>query len=241
MRLHLYLARGGVASRRASERLIVAGRVTVNDVVITRLGTSVESGDRICVDGHPVGQPCPKRYLALHKPPGFVCTAADPQGRRRAVELLPHAADRLDRLFSVGRLDYLSSGLLLFTSDGRFAQHAAHPSYGVEKDYLVQSVGGSPIPEELLLRYYRGMSIGGERYRVERYARHADDRVVLTLRTGKNREIRQVFAAAGIELSRVHRVRIGSVALGEIDSGHHRALSDDEVAWFLRLERRSSP
>ena len=241
MRLHLYLARGGVASRRASEGLIAAGRVTVNDVVVTRLGTSVEPGDRVCVDGRAVGAPGPERYLALHKPPGFVCTAADPQGRRRAVELLPDAGERLERLFSVGRLDYSSSGLLLFTSDGRFAQHAAHPSYGVEKDYLVQTAGGAPIPEELLRRYRHGMSIDGERYRLERYARHAADRVLLTLRTGKNREIRRVFAAAGIDIGRVHRVRIGPVGLGELDSGRHRALTDDEVTWFLQLERRSSP
>ena len=236
MRLNLYLARGGVASRRSSDELIAAGRVTVNGDAVTRLGFTVEDGDSVCLDGNPVKLATSDRYLALHKPPGFVCTAADPQGRRRAVELL---ADTGDRLFSVGRLDYRSSGLLLFTNDGRLAEHAAHPSYGVEKDYVVQTVGGTPIPDELLRSYRSGLWMDGERYRLVRYARQADDRALLTLETGRNREVRRVFAAAGIELSRVHRVRIGPVQLGPLDSGHHRALTDEEVSWFLRLEKRS--
>lgn len=242
MRLHLYLARGGVASRRASEALIVAGRVTVNGIVITQLGSKVSPGDRVCVDRNPVpSSDGAERYIALHKPSGFVCTAKDPQGRRRAVELLSNDILSSERLFSVGRLDYNSTGLLLFTSDGCFAQHAAHPSYGVEKDYLVQAAGGAPIPEELLRRYRFGMLIDDEYYRLERYARQAADRVLLTLRTGKNREIRRVFTSAGIRLSRVHRVRIGPVCLEGLDSGHHRSLADDEVKWFLRLERQLSP
>lgn len=237
MRLNLYLARGGAASRRASDALIAAGRVTVNGSTVTRLGVAVRDGDRVCLDGNPVRPRTPGRYLALHKPPGFVCTARDPQGRRRADELLAGAGDRL---FGVGRLDYRSSGLLLFTDDGTFALHAAHPSYGVEKDYLVQTAGGAPIPDDLLRGYRDGLLVGGERYRLQRYARRAGDRALLTLSTGRNREIRRVFAAAGIELGRVHRVRIGPVHLGRLDAGRHRALADEEVAWFLRLARRSS-
>lgn len=237
MRLNLYLARGGAASRRASDALIAAGRVTVNGSTVTRLGVAVRDGDHVCLDGNPVRLRTPGRYLALHKPPGFVCTARDPQGRRRADELLAGAGDRL---FGVGRLDYRSSGLLLFTDDGTFALHAAHPSYGVEKDYLVQTAGGAPIPDDLLRGYRDGLLVGGERYRLQRYARRAGDRALLTLSTGRNREIRRVFAAAGIELGRVHRVRIGPVHLGRLDAGRHRALADEEVAWFLRLARRSS-
>lgn len=237
MRLNLYLARGGAASRRASDALIAAGRVTVNGSTVTQLGVAVRDGDLVCLDGNPVRLRTPGRYLALHKPPGFVCTARDPQGRRRADELLAGAGDRL---FGVGRLDYRSSGLLLFTDDGTFALHAAHPSYGVEKDYLVQTAGGAPIPDDLLRGYRDGLLVGGERYRLQRYARRAGDRALLTLSTGRNREIRRVFAAAGIELGRVHRVRIGPVHLGRLDAGRHRALADEEVAWFLRLARRSS-
>ena len=239
MRLNLYLARGGAASRRASDALIAAGRVTVNGSTVTQLGVAVRDGDLVCLDGNPVRLRTPGRYLALHKPPGFVCTARDPQGRRRADELLAGAGAG-DRLFGVGRLDYRSSGLLLFTDDGTFALHAAHPSYGVEKDYLVQTAGGAPIPDDLLRGYRDGLLVGGERYRLQRYARRAGDRALLTLSTGRNREIRRVFAAAGIELGRVHRVRIGPVHLGRLDAGRHRALADEEVAWFLRLARRSS-
>lgn len=237
MRLNLYLARGGVASRRASDALITAGRVTVNGHQVTRLGCTVSDGDRVCLDGTLVEVAQRSRYLALHKPPGFVCTSRDPQGRRRAVELVAGAGGRL---FSVGRLDYRSSGLLLFTDDGSFAEHAAHPSYGVTKDYLIRTAGGASIPDDLLRGYRSGLCVDGERYRLAGYERRAHDEVLLTLSTGRNREIRRVFATAGLELGVVHRIRIGPVRLGTLDSGHHRALTDDEVAWFLRLEKRSS-
>ena len=237
MRLNLFLARGGVASRRFSDELIVAGRVTVNGATVTRLGSIVGENDYVCLDGCPVEIATSQRYLALHKPQGFICTANDPQGRLRAIDLF---ADNSVRLFSVGRLDYRSSGLMLFTNDGRFADHAAHPSYGVEKDYLVQSADGTTIPDNLLQNYEQGLSVDGEFYKLSRYARQADDRVLLTLSTGKNREIRRVFATAGIELSHVHRVRIGPVELGSLDSGHHRSLTDEETSWFLQLERQSS-
>ncbi len=237
MRLNLYLARGGVASRRASDALITAGRVTVNGAPVTRLGVTVEHGDRVCLDGAPVEIPQASRYLALHKPPGFVCTAHDPQGRRRAVELVDGDGGRL---FSVGRLDYRSSGLLLFTDDGRFAERAAHPSYGVEKDYLIRTDGGASIPDDLLRGYRNGLWVDGEHYRLTGCERRAHDEALLTLSTGRNREIRRVFAAAGIALSLVHRVRVGPVRIGPLDSGHHRELTADEVSWFLRLEKRSS-
>lgn len=237
MRLNLYFARGGVASRRASDALITAGRVTVNGQKVTRLGFIVADGDRVCLDGTLVEVTRRTRYLALHKPPGFICTARDPQGRRRAVELV--AGDG-GRLFSAGRLDYRSSGLLLFTDDGQFADHAAHPSYGVEKDYLIRTAGGTSIPDDLLRGYRSGLWVDGERHRLTGYERRAHDEALLTLSTGRNREIRRVFATAGIELSHVHRIRIGPVRLGTLDAGHHRALTDDEVAWFLKLEKRSS-
>jgi 23S rRNA pseudouridine2605 synthase len=137
IRLQVYLAHCGVASRRASEELILAGRVSVNGLVASTLGTKVRETDLILVDGKPVRLEQKKRYIALNKPAGYICSAKDPQGRPLAQDLLPK--NITERVYTIGRLDFRSSGLILFTNDGDFAAALGHPSAELEKEYLVES------------------------------------------------------------------------------------------------------
>ncbi|MDR3249004.1 MAG: RNA-binding S4 domain-containing protein, partial [Treponema sp.] len=160
LRLQAYLAHAGIASRRAAEKLITDGRVQVNGQVVTVLGAKVNAGDLVCFDGRPVQVESRFRYLALHKPPGYICSSFDPQGRPLALELL--APDIRERLYNVGRLDFRSSGLILFTNDGDFAAKVSHPSAGIEKEYLVEATG--VIPDEVVDAFTQGVVIEGVRY-----------------------------------------------------------------------------
>ena len=235
LRLQLYLARAGVASRRAAERLITEGAVTVNGEIVTQLGTKVSTEDDVRVNRKRVRIEQQHVYVALNKPRRYLCSASDPQGRPLASSLLePHFPERL---FSVGRLDFLSSGLILFTNDGEFARIAAHPSSRVEKEYRVDAQ--QPIPEDLLKQYRAGLVVDGDRYTLASYRYKTPRSVVLTLVEGKNREIRRVFASWRITVKRIHRVRIGIVELKELPSGQYRPLSRKEIDWFLTHGRPS--
>ena len=136
-RLQAYLAHCGVASRRASEQIILDGRVTVNGNVITELGTKVSAGDKVCVDGQSVHLEKRKCYVLLNKPAGFVCSASDEKGRQVAADLLRESYK--ERLYNVGRLDMYSKGMILFTNDGDFAAKLSHPSSQIEKEYIVET------------------------------------------------------------------------------------------------------
>ena len=130
LRLHVYLAHSGVASRRAAEKFIAQGRVTVNGQTVTAPGEKVSPADTVCFDGVPVKPESRLLYLALNKPPEYITSSFDPQGRRLALDLLPQCAERL---YSVGRLDYRSCGLIIFTNDGNFAARIGHPGAEIEK------------------------------------------------------------------------------------------------------------
>jgi 23S rRNA pseudouridine2605 synthase len=227
------MARAGVASRRKSEQLILEGQVTVNGETVTELGTKVTATDDVRVAGRRIAPERDHVYVALNKPRKYICSASDPEGRPLAVELLKN--DYSERLFSVGRLDFLSSGLILFTNDGEFARAVAHPSSRIEKEYRVDAQ--KPIPEALLEQYKRGIVIDGETYTLTSY-RYKNPRTIrLVLVEGKNREIRRVFAHWRIGVKRIHRVRIGIVRLGELPSGSHRPLSVKEIDWLLSASR----
>ncbi len=233
IRLQLFLARAGVASRRASERLIEGGSVSVNGEIVTRLGTKVMPDDDVRVDGRRVQIEQRNVYVALNKPRRYLCSAYDPEDRPLAVSLLePHFEERL---FSVGRLDFLSSGLIFYTNDGEFARVVSHPSHQVEKEYRVDAQ--KPIPQELLDEYQAGIVVDGETYRLERYQYKTSRSVKLTLIEGKNREIRRVFAHWRIGVRRIHRTRIGIVKLKGIPSGQYRPLTQKEVDWFFQAQR----
>jgi 23S rRNA pseudouridine2605 synthase len=230
IRLQVYLARSGVASRRRSEGYITEGRVAVNGRIVTELGTKVRLDDRIEVDGREVRPEAEKVYLALHKPKGYLCSSSDPFGRPLAVDLLEKSFPRL-RLYNVGRLDLVSSGLIFFTNDGDFAETVMHPSSGFEKEYLVTTDKG--IPEKVLDSFVSGVTIEGVSYRIEGYWLLNPRTVRLVLIEGKNREIRRLFEASSFEVLDLTRTRIGCVTLGGLEPGEHRSLTREEREYFM--------
>jgi 23S rRNA pseudouridine2605 synthase len=228
-RLQKYLARCGVASRRASEQIIAAGRVRVNGAVSVELGTTVDpEHDRVEVDGWTVRIPVSQSYIVLNKPIGVVSTASDPRGRRTVVDLVPDVA----RLFPVGRLDYESEGLIILTDDGDLALHLTHPRHTVEREYRALVRG--TLPDTVLMRLSRGVELDGSRTApatFERMGEHADGVWVrVVLREGRNRQIRRMFEMMGLQVVRLVRVRVGSLLLGDLAPGAWRALSAAEVA-----------
>lgn len=229
IRLQAYLAHCGVASRRTAEDFIVAGRVTVNGVRVTELGTKVLPSDRVEVDGKAVAPETRRVYLMLNKPPLYICTNSDPQGRRLARNLLP--SNVTERVYNVGRLDYRSSGLILFTNDGDFASRVGHPSAEVEKEYLVDST--VPIPDSMLDSFRAGVKIDDVLYRCAQIERLGRKSVRVVLIEGKNREIRRVFSYFHLHPERLHRVRIGAVLLGDLGEGESRQLTTGEIAALL--------
>jgi pseudouridine synthase len=240
VRLQTFLARAGIASRRASEELIAAGRVFVNGVSVTAPGTKVRPGvDRVAVDGEPV-EVQPTTWIALHKPKGYVTTRQDQYGRRTVYDLLP---ERFHSLFHVGRLDRDSEGIILLTNEGEVANRMLHPSFGITKEYWAD-VEGKPTSEQLH-RLTEGVEDEGETLRAEEVRRlHQVDenvfRLQLVLREGKKREVRRMLAAVGHPVRRLIRRRFGPVSLGELPSGKWRVVTPAELA-SLRAKPTKSP
>jgi 23S rRNA pseudouridine2605 synthase len=202
--------------------------VQVNGVRVARLGTRIAIDDRVMVDDRVVKPVASLVYLALHKPAGYICANADPEGRPLASDLFKGVIR--ERLFHVGRLDYLSTGLIFYTNDGEFDRVVSHPSSRVEKEYLVETARA--IDEDFLAQYRRGFWIEGVRYRCERFELRSPHSALITLVEGKNRELRNVFAARRIRVKRVHRIRVGVVTLRGLQPGRFRHLTEREVKWF---------
>jgi 23S rRNA pseudouridine2605 synthase len=229
MRLQRFLAAAGIASRRAAEKIIAEGRVSVNGVTILVQGTTVGEGDIVCLDGVPVMAQQSLRYILLNKPAGYLCSMSDPEGRPLAVNLLQTTVP--ERVYNIGRLDQWSSGLLLFTNDGAFAAMIVHPSGGIEKEYEVQS--DSPIPPGLPGDFLAGIDIEGIQYRAMRCFLVGDRILRIILVEGRNREIRRVFEHYGVRVRRLVRVRIGILGIAGLDEGHYRELTEAEIQWFM--------
>ncbi len=231
IRLHVFLAKCGVASRRSSEKMILDGRVFVNGQVVLQLGTKVFDSDSVMLDGKIVTLEKKMRYVLLNKPVGVVSTLSDEMGRETAAHILSSSFS--ERLYNVGRLDMFSSGALLFTNDGDFAAKISHPRSEIEKEYIVEA--SSHLPRSLAKDFMKGMRIEGVFYR----ANFAEDvnshemRIVLT--EGKNREIRRVFEFAGVKVRSLKRIRIGCVLLGTLKPGEFRELESMEVEKLLSL------
>jgi 23S rRNA pseudouridine2605 synthase len=232
VRLQKFLAEAGVASRRAGEKIILAGRVTVNGRPVRELGGKVDpERDEVAVDGTPVRQKR-KLYVALNKPRGYVCSRRDELARRTVGDLLPR---EWDNLHSVGRLDYDSEGLIFLTNDGDFSLRLTHPRYGVRKKY-VATVNGRVEPGRADV-FTRGVFDAGEKLRAERTrvlsANNSRSVVELEMAEGKNREVRRLFASQGMEVSRLVRTQIGKIKLGELPSGKWRTLTEAEIKSLL--------
>lgn len=225
MRLHVYLAHSGVASRRECERIIAEGRVTVNGEIITRAGTMAEEGDVVTVDGRQVGLENKTHYIALNKPPEFICTQNDPEQRPEVRLLIPPAIT--ERLYSVGRLDFLSSGLLLMTNDGAFTAALSHPSSEITKEYVVETT--SPVPDNLLEAFLRGITVEGVYYRCREIEKCGEKKIRVVLIEGKNREIRRVLSHFRLHAVVLRRVRIGNLRLGNLAEGKTRPFKPSEI------------
>lgn len=233
MRLQLYMARCGVASRRASEAIIAAGRVTVNGAAVTEPGTKVSLSDSVCVDGNEIFLEEKLRYVLLNKPSGYVCSASDEKGRQVPSDLLKEAYR--ERLYSIGRLDMFSSGLIIFTNDGNFAAKLSHPSAELEKEYIVDT--SVPLPRSLADDFMDGIRIDGIFYRCKDARELNARRMRIVLEEGKNREIRRVFEAYEVGIKSLMRVRIGCIGVGSLQYGQFRDLTQAEISALKRLCR----
>jgi 23S rRNA pseudouridine2605 synthase len=238
-RLNKYLAHAGLGSRRHCDDLIAAGRVTVDGRIVRELGTKVEAAQRICVDGQPIHA---ERlvYWLVNKPKGYLCTNRDPRRRPLAPDLIPKVSQRV---YTVGRLDEASEGLLLLTNDGDLAFRLMHPRFGVEKTYLVQ-VAGQPSPDDLQ-QLLKGvwLSDGHVKARqVKRLKSHGGSTWLrIVLNEGKNREIRRMLARLGHKVLNLRRIALGSVQLGALARGKARRLTLPELAALKQVADKDHP
>ena len=238
VRLQKLIAEAGLASRRAAERLIAEGRVTVNGAVVRELGSAAIPGqDDVRVDGTPLRPPATKTYLLLHKPPGYVTSVADPHAERTVMALLPPGTPRV---YPAGRLDRESEGLLLLTDDGAFAERLLHPRYGLEREYAVLVRGA--LSHTIVERLREGAEVEGARVAprsvsvttppppLPPHAPPGSTWLRIALGEGRKREVRVLCAAAGLQVLRLIRVRFGPLQLGNLPAGATRPLTDGEMA-----------
>ena len=228
VRLQKYLALSGVASRRKCEELIAEGRVSVNGTVVSEMGVKVTDGDSVAVDGKTVAPAARKIYIAFYKPSNVVTTATDPEGRQTALDFYK---DLGVRVFPVGRLDYETEGLLLMTNDGDWANRITHPSFNLDKEYLVKVKGLLEDAQVKVLE--RGVMLEGKRTwpaAISNVKRGATiTQLNVTIHEGRNRQVRRMLEAVGREVVFLKRVRVGNVSLGDMKSGHWRYLSEEEA------------
>lgn len=235
VRLQKVLAAAGIASRRASEQLIAEGRVEVNGRLVTEQGMRVNPDrDTIRVDGSRIPPPRRHVYLVVNKPRGVVSTMEDPEGRQTLADLIER---RKERLYHVGRLDTDTEGLILLTNDGEFAHRMAHPSWEVEKTYLVEVEG--VLDKKTVNRLAKGVTLDDGPVRPDRVklVSTAGDRsmVVIVLHEGRNRIVRRIMDAVGHPVRRLSRTAIGPVRLGQLPVGDARELTRDELGALLDL------
>jgi len=226
VRLQKLIARYGYASRRKAENLIKSGRVTVNGECITTLGTKVSSNAIIEINGKQINREISNIYLALNKPPGYLCSKYDPIGRKLIYDLIDKE-HKEKGIFNIGRLDYMSEGLILLTNDGNFSYLVSHPSTEIVKSYEITTV--SEIPHYLIAEWKKGVYIKGIKYQIVDFKIISNRIIVIYLIEGKNREIRNLFKYNDIKISRLKRISIGNLKLGNLKPGSFRELTREEA------------
>jgi 23S rRNA pseudouridine2605 synthase len=231
MRLAKYLAHAGVASRRAAETVIAGGRVSIDGEIVLDPARDVGENNRVSVDGRVLDGPEPRVVYAVHKPLGVLSTAHDSHGRPTVVELLnkdpTHPSARL-RLYPVGRLDADSSGLILLTNDGELANRLTHPRFEVEKTYSA-TFGGSPVGDGALRALRRGVELDDGPTAPARVRRVRGNRIELTIKEGRNRQVRRMGEAIGHPVLALERVAFGPLRLEGLAPGQNRRLDEQEI------------
>jgi len=236
-RLQKVIAQSGYTSRRKAEQLIVDQRVKVNGKTITELGTKVSYKDKIEVDGIPLELEN-RVYILLNKPRGYISSVIDDRGRKVVTDLI--SDDIEERIFPVGRLDYNTSGLLLLTNDGDFAQKMIHPSYKLDKVYVAKING--TLNKEHINQLKKGVVSNGERLkcvnvRILQIDKTKNKTIVeMTLHQGKNRQVRRMFEAIGYRVEKLKRERFGPLTLDGLNTGEYRQLSRREINNLLAFK-----
>lgn len=232
MRLNKFLATAGIASRRKCEELIKNGEIKVNDKVVTTLATDInEKKDKVEYKGEILSLPSSFIYLKMNKPKGYASTSSDEKGRKTIFDLLE---DKSVRLFNVGRLDYDTEGLILLTNDGDFANRVIHPSFEIEKEYVVTVEGRMLESEFAVLR--KGVVVNGERMPEAKVKPISFDgkftKVDVIITEGQNHQVRRMFEAIGRNIRLLKRIRIGKIKLGNLYRGKTKPLTDEEISSF---------
>ncbi|MBI3429824.1 MAG: rRNA pseudouridine synthase [Actinobacteria bacterium] len=224
-RLNKVIADAGITSRRGADELIYAGRVSVDGQIIRELGSKVDPENSVVmVDGETIIQSLTKTYLALHKPKGVVSTMYDPEGRPSLSDFI---SLRTERLFHVGRLDKESEGLILLTNDGEMTFRATHPSYGLEKAYLIEFAG--KLPRDAQSSLLRGIELEDGLGRVLEFKALSPTWIEVTIHEGRYHIIRRLMEAVGVDVLRLIRTRFGPILLGDILEGRWRDLNREEM------------
>ncbi len=235
MRLNKFMSAAGVASRRKCDEIIESGRVRVNAQVVKKLGVQVDpEKDLVSVDNKPIRLRNDFVYIMLNKPTGVVTTVSDQFGRETVLDILPKTKQRI---FPIGRLDYNTSGLLLFTNDGEIAQRVIHPRFAIDKVYLVTVA--HRLNEQQITLLTNGVDIGGfvtsPAKVICKRSKNGGFVYEITIHEGKNRQIRKMFTAVGSGVIRLHRIAIGKIKLGALQVGCYRNLTQEEINYLLKL------
>ena len=227
-RLNKYIASCGICSRRKADELIEQGKVTINDAVITNLGEKVQEGDIVKVNNKEISKEEKKVYIILNKPKGYVTTNSDQFHRKSVIDLIHEDV----RVYPIGRLDMYTEGLLLLTNDGEFSNKMMHPRNKIEKTYIVTT--NTKVTEKQLENLRNGVDIGDyitkparvNLLKIEKEKNRS--RIEITIHEGKNRQVRKMCEAAGINLLNLKRVQIGNIKLENLQSGKYRYLTEEE-------------